>query len=154
MKKAMFAIFKIIISRIINIENTEGTVKYIIPIYALIWTTCNSLFGNQRPPVKYSNLFKGNLIGLIIILSLYALLPKSIQFSRAIILGSSMTCLLISLFTRTTFKSLKIGLFKGFTDFHKNIALVGSLDEIQRTPDIFPILRGVIDRNKKNAQFY
>ncbi len=27
------------------------------------------------------------------------------------------------------------------------------LDEIQRTPDIFPILRGVIDRNKKNAQF-
>lgn len=27
------------------------------------------------------------------------------------------------------------------------------LDEIQRTPDIFPILRGVIDRNKTNGQF-
>lgn len=27
------------------------------------------------------------------------------------------------------------------------------LDEIQRTPDIFPILRGVIDRNKRNGQF-
>jgi predicted AAA+ superfamily ATPase len=27
------------------------------------------------------------------------------------------------------------------------------LDEIQRTPDIFPILRGVIDRNKRNSQF-
>lgn len=27
------------------------------------------------------------------------------------------------------------------------------LDEIQRLPDIFPVLRGVIDRNKKNAQF-
>lgn len=27
------------------------------------------------------------------------------------------------------------------------------LDEIQRTPDIFPVLRGVIDRNKRNGQF-
>lgn len=27
------------------------------------------------------------------------------------------------------------------------------LDEIQRTPDIFPILRGIIDRNKGNGQF-
>ena len=124
-----------------GISFPEETVKYIIPIYALIWTICNSLFGNQRPPVKYLNLFKGNLTGLIIILSLYALLPKSIQFSRAIILGSSLTCLLISLFTRTTFKLLKIGLFKGFTDFHKNIALVGSLEEIQRTEKLMLINR-------------
>lgn len=27
------------------------------------------------------------------------------------------------------------------------------LDEIQRTPEIFPLLRGVIDRNKRNSQF-
>ena len=119
------------------------------------------MFGNQRPPVKYSNLFKGNLTGLIIILSLYALLPKSIQFSRAIILGSSLTCLLISLFTRTTFGLLKIGLFKGFTDFHKNIALVGSLDEIQRTEklmlinndrsrNIFKISSDIKSQNQEN----
>ncbi|VAW82125.1 AAA ATPase [hydrothermal vent metagenome] len=27
------------------------------------------------------------------------------------------------------------------------------LDEIQRLPDIFPVLRGLVDRNKRNAQF-
>jgi len=27
------------------------------------------------------------------------------------------------------------------------------IDEIQRTPELFPVLRGVIDRNKRNAQF-
>ena len=27
------------------------------------------------------------------------------------------------------------------------------LDEIQRTPEIFPVLRGVIDRNRRNGQF-
>ena len=144
-----------------GISFPEETVKFIIPIYALIWTICNSLFGNQRPPVKYSNLFKGNLTGLIVILSLYALLPKSIQFSRAIILGSSLTCLLISLFTRATFKLLKIGLFKGFTDLHKNIALVGSLEEIQRTEkltlinsdsttNIFKISSDIKTQNREN----
>jgi GT2 family glycosyltransferase len=144
-----------------GISFPKETVKFIIPIYALIWTICNSLFGNQRPPVKYSNLFKGNLTGLIIILSLYALLPKSIQFSRAIILGSSLTCLLISLFTRTTFNILKIGLFKGFTDFHRNIALVGSIEEIQRTEklmvinsdssrNIFKISSDVKSHNREN----
>ena len=122
-----------------GISFPEETIKLIIPIYALIWTICNSIFGNQNPPIKYSNLIKGNLVGLIIILSLYALLPKTIQFSRAIILGSSVTCLLISLFTRSTFKVLKIGLFKGFTDLHKNIALVGSLEEISRTEKLMLI---------------
>ena len=122
-----------------GISFPRSTVKFIIPIYGLIWTICNSFFGNQRPPIKYSNLFKGNLAGLIIILSLYALLPKSIQFSRAIILGSSITCLVISIFTRTTFKILKVGLFNGFTDFHKNIALVGSLEEIKRTEKLMLI---------------
>jgi hypothetical protein len=47
--------------------------------------------------------------------------------------------LLISLFTRSTFKVLKIGLFKGFTDLHKNIALVGSLEEISRTEKLMLI---------------
>ena len=122
-----------------GISFPEETIKLIIPIYALIWTICNSIFGNQNPPIKYSSLIKGNLVGLIIILSLYALLPKTIQFSRAIILGSSVTCFLISLFTRSTFKVLKIGLFKGFTDFHKNIALVGSLEEISRTEKLMLI---------------
>ena len=122
-----------------GISFPEETIKLIIPIYALIWTICNSIFGNQNPPIKFSNLIKGNLVGLIIILSLYALLPKTIQFSRAIILGSSVICLLISLFTRSTFKVLKIGLFKGFTDLHKNIALVGSLEEISRTEKLMLI---------------
>jgi predicted AAA+ superfamily ATPase len=40
---------------------------------------------------------------------------------------------------------------EAFFDQFKNHLIV--LDEIQRTPEIFPILRSVIDRHKKNAQF-
>ena len=117
----------------------EETIKYLIPIYGLIWTICNSIFGNQNPPIKYMNLLKGNFLGLIIILSLYALLPKSIQFSRAIILVSSAICFFTSLFTRSTFKFLKIGLFSNYSEDNKNIALVGSISEILRTEKLISI---------------
>ena len=93
----------------------------------------------QSPPIKYLNLIKGNFIGLIIILSFYALLPKSIQFSRAIILGASLICFLSSLFTRSTFKFLKIGLFSNYVEDNKNVALVGSIQEIIRTEQLMLI---------------
>ena len=37
-----------------------------------------------------------------------------------------------------------------FTSFRQSLIC---LDEIQRLPDIFPVLRGLIDRNKRNARF-
>ena len=117
----------------------EETLNYLVPIYALIWSCSNSIFGNQNPPIKYLNLVKANLMGLIIILTFYALLPKSIQFSRAIILVSSITCFLISIFTRFTFNFLKIGLFKNNLKQTQIIALVGSKEEIQRTENLMTI---------------
>tara|TARA_Y200000002_G_scaffold309901_1_gene266495 strand:+ start:549 stop:2426 length:1878 start_codon:yes stop_codon:yes gene_type:complete len=122
-----------------EISFPEDTIKYLIPIYGLIWAISNSIFGNQNPPIKYLNLIKGNLLGLLIILSLYALLPKSIQFSRAIILVSSVICFITSAFTRSTFKFLKIGLFSNFIEGNKNIALVGSTNEILRAEKLMSI---------------
>ena len=122
-----------------DISFPEDTIKFLIPIYGLIWAISNSIFGNQSPPIKYINLLKGNFLGLLVILSLYALLPKSIQFSRAIILVSSFVCFLTSLFTRSTFRILKIGLFANYTENNKNIALVGSISEILRTEKLMSI---------------
>ena len=129
----------IIYQNITGILFPENTIKNLIPLYAIIWAICNSIFGNQNPPIKYLNLIKGNFIGLIIILSFYALLPKSIQFSRAIILGASLICFLSSLFTRSTFKFLKIGLFSNYVEDNKNVALVGSIQEIIRTEQLMLI---------------
>ena len=125
----------------------EETLNYLVPIYALIWSCSNNIFGNQNPPIKYLNLVKANLMGLIIILTFYALLPKSIQFSRAIILVSSIACFLISIFTRSTFNFLKIGLFKNNLKQTQIIALVGSKEEIQRTENLMTIG----NRNKKKV---
>ncbi len=86
--------------------------------------------------IEHNSLSKS---GLIIILTFYALLPKSVQFSRAIILFSSITCFLISIFTRSTFDFLKIGLFKNNLKQIQIIALVGSKEEIQRTENLITI---------------
>ena len=140
----------------------EETLNYLVPIYALIWSCSNSIFGNQNPPIKYLNLVKANLMGLIIILTFYALLPKSIQFSRVIILVSSITCFLISIFTRFTFNFLKIGLFKNNLKQTQIIALVGSKEEIQRTENLMTIgnrtkkkvFKISISKIENNNEFY
>jgi hypothetical protein len=113
------------------------TIKFIIPIYGLIWTISNQTFGNHYPPLNFSKLLKANFIGLLFLLSCYALVPKSIQFSRVVILSSSLVTLLLSFLTRYTFKILNIGLFKNYQPIKTKVAIIGSIEEINRLNEIF-----------------
>ena len=115
-----------------TISFPSTTIKLIIPFYALVWTITNSVLGNHTPPVNYKKILKSNLIGLLILLAFYALIPKSVQFSRAIILGSSIVTFIASLLTRHTFQYLQIGLYKNYEKNNKTMAVVGSLNEIDR----------------------
>ena len=111
-------------------------VKIIIPIYALIWTISNRTFGIHQPPFKIVNILKSNAAGLIFLLACYALIPKSIQFSRAVILGSSLITLFVSYLTRYSFHIFKIGLFENQLNKNKTIAIVGSDLEFNRIQNL------------------
>jgi len=129
-----------------TISFPSTTIKLIIPFYALVWTVTNSVFGNHIPPVNYKKILKSNLIGLLILLAFYALIPKSVQFSRAIILGSSIVTFMASLLTRHTFQYLQIGLYKNYEKNNKTMAVVGSLNEIDR---IEQLVKNNLDNFKK-----
>ena len=111
-------------------------VKIIIPIYALIWTLSNRTFGIHQPPFKIVNILKSNAAGLIFLLACYALIPKSIQFSRVVILGSSLITLFVSYLTRYSFHIFKIGLFENQLNKNKTIAIVGSHEEFNRIQNL------------------
>ena len=111
-------------------------VKIIIPVYALIWTISNRTFGIHQPPFKIVNILKSNAAGLIFLLACYALIPKSIQFSRAVILGSSLITLFVSYLTRYSFHIFKIGLFQNQINKNKTIAIVGSKEEFDRIQNL------------------
>lgn len=68
----------------------EEVLFLMIPAYWLLWAFSNLLAGTYDPPFKPIRLLKGTVIGTLLILIVYALLPKDLQFSRLyILLGGS-----------------------------------------------------------------
>ena len=71
--------------KISNIEFPEELIAYSIPIYAITWLSTTIFNGGYDSPYKFSKLIKGVFWGTIFILIAYAILPKSLQFSRLFI---------------------------------------------------------------------
>jgi len=59
---------------------------YVIPAYIIIWIASIYFSGGYDKPVRIIKSFTGMIVGTTIILVLYALLPESFRFSRALIL--------------------------------------------------------------------
>ncbi|MFM7566298.1 MAG: glycosyltransferase family 2 protein [Flavobacteriales bacterium] len=69
-----------------HISFPSSAFSLLIPGYFLLWSSTNLLFGTYDPPFNIAKAIKGTLIGTLIILATYALLPKDLQFSRLYIL--------------------------------------------------------------------
>ncbi len=110
---------------------------YIVPIYTLGWMFFVYLFGGYEKKVKTDSIFKGVISGTVFILLVYALLPESLRFSRAILLLGALWSLsgifivrLIGTYLLKGFRKLSLG--KGM----KRIAVVGSEIEAKRVESI------------------
>jgi GT2 family glycosyltransferase len=69
-----------------HISFPSSAFSLLIPGYFLLWSSTNLLFGTYDPPFNIAKAIKGTLVGTLIILATYALLPKDLQFSRLYIL--------------------------------------------------------------------
>lgn len=58
----------------------------VLPVYLLIWLITSYFSGGYDKPYKIAPAISGVFLGSLIILVLYALLPESLRFSRALIL--------------------------------------------------------------------
>ena len=105
---------------------------YIIPSYVIIWLTSVFLSGGYDRPLKLYSLFRGILFGTLFILIVYALLPESFRFSRAIILLGSVWVLLSMTLFRSLMSLLGFRQFRFDAERNKRFAIVGSPDEIRR----------------------
>jgi O-antigen biosynthesis protein len=110
---------------------------YIVPVYTLAWLFFVYLFGGYEKKVKPASIFKGIASGTVFILLIYALLPESLRFSRAVLLLGALWALsgvfIVRLAGTYLFKSYrKLILGKGI----KRIAVVGSEVEAKRVESI------------------
>ena len=105
-------------------------------VYALTWTLLTYILGGYDKPYQISSVLKSWVLGTIALLAVYALLPKEIQFSRSIILLSSIGFLLISILNRIIFHYLNWGKIKTSIKEKKSFAVVGSKSEGNRIKNL------------------
>ena len=118
--------------KINGIEFPPEVITYSIPLYALTWMAGVLFSGGYDQPVKLKQFVTGILSGLIIILILYGLLPKSWQFSRLFILASA-TWTIGYFFLSRLYLHFAIGKRFSLTPTrNKRFVIVGKKDEFDR----------------------
>lgn len=119
-----------------NIAFPLDILRYAVPSYGLTWMLSVYYAGGYDKPIKLFSYIKGALFGTAIILMIYALLPKSLQFSRLYILLGALLVLVYYLVSRIILHFA----FKGGYDLkgvkNKNFGIVGTPDEVSRVKEI------------------
>ena len=119
-----------------NIEFPENLNKYSIPIYAFIWVITVFFNGGYDKPLKLFKFLKGAILGTLLILIAYAILPKSLQFSRLFIFIGAAWVILHYMISRI-FLHFVIGKkFKLTIDDKKSFSIIGNQDESERVLSI------------------
>ena len=121
----------------------QGTSQYpqeymtvVVPIYILIWLMSLFFSGAYDTPVKPFNIFKGIFVGTGVVLVIYALLPESLRFSRALLLlGAAWATLSIYLLS-ILFHITKITGFRFEVKTNKKITIIGRHSEASRVESL------------------
>lgn len=131
----------------------------IIPIYTSIWLGCMFIIGAYDKPLKLKKSGYGLFIGTLIILIIYALIPESYRFSRAIILISALFNFIfisISRILMNLFKLIDLDKFN-----NTRIIIIGDNTEYERLNRFYKRIKktkieGYVysESFKKNDQFY
>ncbi len=118
------------------IEFPESVLKFAIPVYTIIWIISNLFSGSYDRPIKFSRFAKGTFIGLLIILIVYALLPKIWQFSRLFILTGALWTFVYLVISRIFLHFSVGGAFSMRPIINKKFAIAGSKNEFDRISEI------------------
>jgi GT2 family glycosyltransferase len=109
---------------------------FVVPGYILIWLVSAFYSGGYDKPVKLWSLVRGILLGTLIILVVYALLPDTWRFSRALILMGTVWTLLVTTGTRYLLHLLGVEDFKLDLKKRKRMVIVGEQSEADRVSDL------------------
>lgn len=102
----------------------------IIPIYTFIWLGCMFIAGAYDKPIRLKKSGYGLFIGTLIILLIYALIPESYRFSRAIILISALLNFIFISISRILMNFFKLIELDKFNNIR--ILIIGNLSEYNR----------------------
>jgi GT2 family glycosyltransferase len=129
----------------------------VVPAYILIWLFSIFITTAYEGRVKLTDLMRGVLTGTVIILVIYALLPETWRFSRALILLGTLWVLLTTIMNRYLLSRLNKKRFSlEWSKKKKRIIIIGELRENNRVyslisqTQIVPELVGFVNTGEKS----
>lgn len=109
---------------------------YVVPGYILVWITAAYYSGGYDRPLKVWKYLRGILIGTFAILVIYALLPESLRFSRALILLGTLWTLVSTGLLRWVMHAAGVSDYKLDLNRKKRIVIVGKEEEADRVTGV------------------
>jgi GT2 family glycosyltransferase len=120
----------------IHIDFPEHVLNISIPTYTILWMIGIFFSGGYDQPAKFKDFLKGSFLSTLFILIIYALLPKSWQFSRLFILTGALWVISYYILSRI-FLHFSIGKTFSLSPIRsKRLAIIGSQQEFDRVTEI------------------
>ena len=107
-----------------------------IPLYILVWIVSISINKGYRIPFSLQKTNRGILLGTIIILLIYSLLPETSRYSRAIIIFGAMWTTIAMNSIRYILHKLKIKQFYVGDESYRSILIFASKEEAERVSQL------------------
>ena len=108
----------------------------ILPVYMLIWLMTVYFTSGYDKPYRIYPAVGGIMVGSLLILILYALLPSGLRFSRALILLGTVWMALQMTLSRTLGYILKLSDFQYGRNAKKRFIVIGNSDETKRVEQL------------------
>lgn len=118
-----------------NWSYSPGVVYLVSLFYIVVWVFSGWLLGTYDKPQKLFAAVKGIAVGTLVILAIYALMPNSLRFSRAVILLVAAWSLVFVQLFHWLMGLYNKDMFSAFRKL-KRVAIVGEMDEISRVREI------------------
>lgn len=123
----------------------------VIPLYVLVWLLAIALCKGYRKPTRLTHVNKGIALGTVAILLVYALLPETLRFSRAVVVMGAMWTVIAVDLVRYVLKRLHVKGFDLDTTSRRRIAVVGKTAESARVMELVRMMEpkcefaGIVD---------
>ncbi|MCK5136173.1 MAG: glycosyltransferase [Bacteroidales bacterium] len=104
----------------------------VVPAYILVWLISLYYSGGYDKPMRVFSFLKGHLVGTLVILVIYAMLPLDWRFSRALIFLGSLWAIVSTLGLRILFHLARIKDYEIDLNKQKRMVIVGKEEEARR----------------------
>lgn len=111
-------------------------IQFHVPAYILLWQAGIWLSGGYAEPFRFNKTGRGVILGSIVLLAIYALLPENMRFSRALILLGAVWAMMITIAVRMLFHLLKYKHLDTAASSKSQVLIVGSHPECLRVKEI------------------